>query len=42
MCMDFLEKICVLMIERYLFEYLFVLLEYLGTLLVEIDVGVVD
>ena len=30
------------MIERYLFEYLFVLLEYLGTLLVEIDVGVVD
>ena len=42
MCMDCLEKRCVLMIEGYLFEFLLVLLEVLGTLLVGTDVGVVD
>ena len=42
MCMDCLEKICVLMIEGYLFEYFLVLLKDLWTLLVGIDVGVVD
>ena len=41
-CMDCLEKRCVLMIEGFLFEYLLVLLENLGTLLVGIYVGVVD
>ena len=30
------------MFEGYLFEYLLVLLEVLGTLFVEIDMGVVD
>ena len=39
MCMDCLEKRCVLMIEGYLFEYLLVLLEVIGTLLVGTDVG---
>ena len=38
MCMDCLEKRCVLMVEGYLFVYLLVLLEELGTMLV----GVVD
>ena len=42
MYMDCLEKRCVLMIEDYLFVYLLVLLEVLGTLLVGTDVGVVD
>ena len=42
MCIGCLEKRCVLMIEGYLFEYLFLLLENLGTLLVGIDLGVVD
>ena len=42
MYMDCLEKRCVLMIEGYLFEYLLVLLEVLGKLLVGTDVGVVD
>ena len=40
--MDCLEKRCVLIIEGYLCEYLMVMLEVLGTLLVGIDVGVVD
>ena len=38
MCMECLEKRCVLMVEGYLFVYLLVLLEELGTMLV----GVVD
>ena len=42
MCIDCLEKRCVLMIEGYLFEYLFLLMENLGTLLVGIDLGVVN
>ena len=42
MYMDCLEKSCVLMNEGYLFVYLLVLLEVLGTLLVGTDVGVVD
>ena len=42
MCMDCLRKRCVLMIGGYLFDYLLVLLEVLGTLLVGTDVGVVD
>ena len=42
MYMDCLEKRCVLMIEDYLFEYLLVLLEVLGTLLLGTDVGLVD
>ena len=41
-CMGCLEKRCVLMIERYLFEYSLVLSEVVGTLLVGTDVGVVD
>ena len=40
--MDCLENRCVLMIEEYLFMYLLVLLNVLGTLLLETDVGVVD
>ena len=42
MFMDCLDKRCVLMIEDYLFVYLLVLLEVLGTLLVGTDVEVVD
>ena len=42
MFMDCLEKRCVLMIGSYLFDYLLVLLEVLGTLLVGTDVMVVD
>ena len=42
MCMECLEKRCVLMIGDLLFDYLLVLLEVLGTLLVGTDVGVVD
>ena len=40
MCMDCLEKRCVLMI--YLFDYLLVLLEVLGMLFAGSGVGVVD
>ena len=40
--MDCLEKICVLMIGGYLFDYLLVSLEVLGMLLVGTGVGVVD
>ena len=42
MYMDCLEKRCVLMIEGFLFDYLLVLLEVLGMLLVRTGVGVVD
>ena len=42
MCMDCLEKRCVLMIGGYLFDYLLVLLEFLGILLLGTDVRVVD
>ena len=42
MCMDCLEERCVLMIEGCLFDYLLVLLEALGTLLVAFDVEVVN
>ena len=42
MCMSCLEKRCVLMIGGSLFEYLLVLSEVLGTLLVVTDVGVDD
>ena len=42
MYMDCLEKRCVLMIEGYLYEYLLVLLEVLGLLLMGTDVGVDD
>ena len=42
MCMDCLEERCVLLIEGYLFDYLLVLLEVLGTLLVGFDVEVVN
>ena len=42
MYMDGLEKKCVWMIAGYLFDYLLVFLEDLGTLLVGIDVGSVD
>ena len=42
MYMDCLEKRCVLMIGVYLFDYLLVLLEVLGVLLVVIGVGVID
>ena len=41
MCIDCLEKRCVLMIEGYLFECLLMFLEDLGSILVGIDVGVV-
>ena len=40
--MDCLEKRCVLMIGGYCFDYLLVLLEVLGILLVGTDVRVVD
>ena len=40
--MDCLEKRCVLMIGGCLFDYLLVLMEILGMLLVRIDVAVVD
>ena len=42
MCMNCLEKRCVLRIEGYLFDYLLVFLEVLSTLLESTDVGVVD
>ena len=42
MCMDCLEKRCVLMIGGCLFDYLLVMLEFLGVLFVGTDVGVVD
>ena len=42
MCMDCLEKRCVLMIWGYLFDYFLVLLEVLGMLLVGTGVGIVD
>ena len=42
MYIDCREKRCVLMIRHYLFEFLLVLLEVLGMLLVGTGVGVVD
>ena len=40
-CMDCLEKRCVLMIGGYLIDYLLVLLDVLGMLSMGTDVGVV-
>ena len=42
MCMDCLEKKCVLMIGGYLFDYLLVLLEVFGIMLVGTGVEAVD
>ena len=42
MYMDCLEKICMMMIESCLFEYLLILLEVLGMLSVGTGVDVVD
>ena len=42
MYMDCLEKRCVLIFEGYLFEYLLLLLEVPGKLLVGTDVGVFE